>query len=257
MGVSPSPFRESVGIPIQQIAATLADGGEMSDHDKEILSNLMDLDAMAENYMPQSSNPVKYHESFNNEWLNSHKKEFVETWLRIGLDNSKSYFKAWLWATRGYWDLQTYSWAVSTSGLGDNTGRNLLYEITGVFFTGGKVTSDYTALRSSSIVSPLFSTAFSVWVTVGATLLRLLKRERRIAVAFMPLIGIWCTLLIAAPFYCEFRYLYPLHLALPIVIISMFLTSKEEKGMNKKAIKKQKDTRKSISSQNAAAKIRI
>lgn len=223
VGIEPSPFRESVGIPIQQIAATFADGGSVDSDEEALLSNLMDLDAMAENYTPESSNPVKYHESFNDEWLNTHKGEFLATWMAIGMKNPKIYLRAWLWETRGYWDIQTQDYIVVGPTGFDDDGRNLIYEATGFPLAQGESSSQYFNLRKATIASPLFSLAFSVWFAIGIIVLRLITAQRRAAIPLAPFIGLWLTLLIAAPYYCEFRYLYPLHLVLPIMMVTLFL----------------------------------
>ncbi len=224
-GVEPSPFRESVGIPIQQIAAVLSEDADINDQEKAMLSNMVDLEAAAQAYTPTSSNPVKYHESFNDEWLNTHKGEFLTTWLEIGLKNPKLYLKAWLWETRGYWDIQTQDHiVVGPTGYTDD-GRNLIYDVTGLSLTGGDASSQYDGLRMSTVASPLFCLAWAVWFVAVALVLRFISKQRRAALPLIPFVGLWATLMIAAPYYCEFRYLYALHLALPVIIITMFLKS--------------------------------
>ena len=219
LGIEPSPFRESVGIPIQQISAVVAEDGEMTEEQLEVFSQLVDPEAVAEVYAPYSSNFVKYHESFSDEWLNAHKKEFLQLYFEVGLKNPAIYTRAWIGATQGYWNMETHSWVVSEAG------RNLAYEATGLEILNGDSETNYDELRKSSFLSPLFNMGFAAWVMIALCAFRWIKGDRKLITAYIPLIALWGTMLIAAPFYCEFRYQFPIHLLLPVIFASAFFTT--------------------------------
>ena len=228
LGIEPSPFRESVGIPIQQISAVVAEGGEMTEEQLEVFSQLVDPKAVAEVYAPYSSNFVKYHESFSDEWLNAHKKEFLQLYFEVGLKNPAIYTRAWIGATQGYWNMETHSWVVSEAG------RNLAYEATGLEILNGDSETNYDELRKSSFLSPLFNMGFAAWVMIALCAFRWIKGDRKLITAYIPLIALWGTMLIAAPFYCEFRYQFPIHLLLPVIFASAFFTTASNTSEEKK-----------------------
>lgn len=228
LGIEPSPFRESVGIPIQQISAVVAEGGEMTEEQLEVFSQLVDPEAVAEVYAPYSSNFVKYHESFSDEWLNAHKKEFLQLYFEVGLKNPAIYTRAWIGATQGYWNMETHSWVVSEAG------RNLGYEATGLEILNGDSETNYDELRKSSFLSPLFNMGFAAWVMIALCAFRWIKGDRKLITAYIPLIALWGTMLIAAPFYCEFRYQFPIHLLLPVIFASAFFTTASNTSEEKK-----------------------
>lgn len=228
LGIEPSPFRESVGIPIQQISAVVAEGGEMTEEQLEVFSQLVDPEAVAEVYAPYSSNFVKYHESFSDEWLNAHKKEFLQLYFEVGLKNPAIYTRAWIGATQGYWNMETHSWVVSEAG------RNLAYEATGLEILNGDSETNYDELRKSSFLSPLFNMGFAAWVMIALCAFRWIKGDRKLIAAYVPLIALWGTMLIAAPFYCEFRYQFPIHLLLPVILASAFFTTANNTSEEKK-----------------------
>lgn len=228
LGIEPSPFRESVGIPIQQISAVVAEGGEMTEEQLEVFSQLVDPEAVAEVYAPYSSNFVKYHESFSDEWLNAHKKEFLQLYFEVGLKNPAIYTRAWIGATQGYWNMETHSWVVSEAG------RNLAYEATGLEILNGDSETNYDELRKSSFLSPLFNMGFAAWVMIALCAFRWIKGDRKLITAYIPLIALWGTMLIAAPFYCEFRYQFPIHLLLPVIFASAFFTTASNTSEEKK-----------------------
>ena len=228
LGIEPSPFRESVGIPIQQISAVVAEGGKMTEEQLEVFSQLVDPEAVAEVYAPYSSNFVKYHESFSDEWLNAHKKEFLQLYFEVGLKNPAIYTRAWIGATQGYWNMETHSWVVSEAG------RNLAYEATGLEILNGDSETNYDELRKSSFLSPLFNMGFAAWVMIALCAFRWIKGDRKLITAYIPLIALWGTMLIAAPFYCEFRYQFPIHLLLPVIFASAFFTTASSTSEEKK-----------------------
>lgn len=228
LGIEPSPFRESVGIPIQQISAVVAEGGKMTEEQLEVFSQLVDPKAVAEVYAPYSSNFVKYHESFSDEWLNAHKKEFLQLYFEVGLKNPAIYTRAWIGATQGYWNMETHSWVVSEAG------RNLAYEATGLEILNGDSETNYDELRKSSFLSPLFNMGFAAWVMIALCAFRWIKGDRKLITAYIPLIALWGTMLIAAPFYCEFRYQFPIHLLLPVIFASAFFTTASNTSEEKK-----------------------
>ncbi|WP_417753761.1 DUF6020 family protein [Slackia sp.] len=228
LGIEPSPFRESVGIPIQQISAVVAEGGKMTEEQLEVFSQLVDPEAVAEVYAPYSSNFVKYHESFSDEWLNAHKKEFLQLYFEVGLKNPAIYTRAWIGATQGYWNMETHSWVVSEAG------RNLAYEATGLEILNGDSETNYDELRKSSFLSPLFNMGFAAWVMIALCAFRWIKGDRKLITAYIPLIALWGTMLIAAPFYCEFRYQFPIHLLLPVIFASAFFTTASNTSEEKK-----------------------
>lgn len=228
LGIAPSPFRESVGIPIQQMSAVVAYGGDMTDEQLETFSQMVDPEAVKEVYNPQSSNLVKYHESFSDEWLNSHKAEFLKLYFQVGAENPGVYLEAWIDATKGYWNMDTHSWVVSAAG------SNLLYEATGLEIFGGNPATNYSDMRKHSFLSPIFNMGFGAWLILSLCTLRWIRRDRTLIAAYVPLVALWGTMLIAAPYFCEFRYLFPIHLLLPVIAASAFwkMPPKKATGQN-------------------------
>ena len=112
--------------------------------------------------------------------------------------------------------MDTHSWVVSQAG------SNLLYDATGLEIFGGNPDTNYGDMRKHSFVSPLFNMGFGAWLIITLCALRWIRRDRALITAYIPLIALWGTMLIAAPYFCEFRYLFPIHLLLPIIAASAF-----------------------------------
>lgn len=99
-------FKETAGIPLQQIAAviTASDKGIVTDDQREFINEIIPTDFIKEHYNPYTADPLKWGGApLNNSFLNSHKKEFLKTWFAMLAPNLKIYVKAYLQATYGFW----------------------------------------------------------------------------------------------------------------------------------------------------------
>ena len=73
------------------------------------------------------------------------------------------------------------------------------------------------------LIQNLYSIAFMVWTTFFCAFVLALKKRAKYIIVLLPLIAIWGTMMIAAPTFCEFRYMFSFHLALPFVVLLMFV----------------------------------
>ena len=232
LGIEKADTSEAFGLPIQQIANVVANDGEFSDDSRGYLSRLFDFSEIKDVYKPTLSNPVKWADSFDNEYLNSTKAEFLKVWVCTFPDNVSLYIKAWRDQTIGYW-YPVDNWITSPSGYYvdesmdlyssnsahwpdelNNEGTSLIgFES----IANALKNTEYDFVRLQPFLHPFFNIACMVWITLGAFTLMLANRNPY-SLAILPLIALWLTMLAATPTYCEFRYMFAFHLALPLVI---------------------------------------
>lgn len=103
MNVAQASFAETVGIPIQQLAKAVINGGSFSDEDEQYLDSLMDDEEIAKRFDPRLVDPVKWSDGFDQDLLNNDRLRFLEAWLCSMPENLDSYFVAWRDLTLGYW----------------------------------------------------------------------------------------------------------------------------------------------------------
>lgn len=241
-GVSPSPFAESVAIPLQQIGRTVAEDGTVTEEQKEYLNHLLPMDEMKQAYNPLSANNIKFHKDFNNTFLEADKVGFFKTWAGMMLPNLKEYVKAFLMQTVGYWHVGTNNWVLYNGiGEGYNARENGVYSTDLLSGAVGRdlkqtVTYKYKQLGTVPVVSDLLNIGFLFW-TVALCGAALVARGRKKYFLFLlPLFLLWATLLIATPVFCEFRYMFPFAVSMPFAVASVFLpaaahkTAKPEKS---------------------------
>ena len=225
LSISKGHFAESVGIPLQQLAATVVAGGTISQSDREIMENILPLEQWEESYDPSTSNPIKQNELFNDEYLDTHKVEFLAVWLRTLPGNISTYVRAWVLETYGYWQpgYNTYIGKL-TATANDQPASDLV----GI---GYKPQLIANALRE--LFPALFGMGSLIWFSLGAMTLSIIfaHRKRCISAAitpYVPLLGLFVTMLIAAPIVSDYRYIFALYLVIPFLPQLFLLSARDE-----------------------------
>jgi len=206
-------FQEKAGIPLQQIAAVVANGeGKLTNEQASFIGKIMPLDEMRERYNPASADPIKWnHEFFDRNFLDNHKMEFLKVWAQMLPDNFSIYVKAYLQQTFYFWaplqkdrvqcfyTIETYAdneWLVSftsASGIHDQpllpaTINNMLrgyYNMAGYFFREGVL----------------------FWIMLAGMLLIFLKKhDLKSILPYLPGLLLWSTIMISTPVNSSLRY---------------------------------------------------
>ena len=212
MGIEKGHFSESVGIPLQQIAAVISSEGEITEADREFLDNILPLEDFASAYNPIGVNPIKFHENFNDDFLEAHKNEFLVTWLKLMPSNISIYLKAWINETSGYWSLRSAGYAYIPNGSYDEMGGGISDEAFWSPYEINEVSSTFPLLSNCGV---LFWLAVILTVKMAYDVI-----SKRFAsshlLPLIPYVGLLGTLLIAAPVSGEFRYLFPILISIPV-----------------------------------------
>ena len=213
LSISKGHFAESVGIPLQQLGATISDGGSVSDDDLDFLNRILPLNEWAQNYDPSTSNPLKQSENFDDDFLDSHKGEFLGVWLRCAATNKQAYLKAWILETYGYWQP---GYTTSIGNLTYTANDKPTQDFFGLGYRPQKITN---ALRE--LFPNLFGMGSLIWFSlIALTYARAFGKKNRAPetlTPYIPLIGLIGTLLIAAPIVNDYRYIFALYLMIPFL----------------------------------------
>ena len=223
VGVEPTTFTESLGIPLQQIARVVAVGGDISQEQLDTLDSFVSVETVKRNYNPYCVDYIKsevYGADFHHEVLEEKKGEFFRLWFELLLKNPKIYIESYLDSTYGFWyplsdSFVAYWHNVHTNQLGleqitispaFSRGLGLMAE------KGWKMN-----IPSLCVFSVLFFAA-AAWV----------KKGKAFLIPFLPVILLWMTILIAAPIATSLRYVYYAFTAVPV--LAAFALLPEQKG---------------------------
>lgn len=226
MEIDQSGFAESVGIPLQQICYTVVQDGTLTEKDEEFLEKVIPIQTIKECYSPVSADNIKFNPEFDTAFFEAHKAEFIKLYLRMLPPNLPYYVESYLLSTVGFWHIEPIGW-LGSDGVSKNEmgiyGIDYLKEW--FHLDGkGKLTSAVTSMQRW----PVTNVGLLVWLVFFYVMLSFMQKQPWKALAALPLVGCWLTIMIATPVCAQFRYVYYYHLMLPVICILLFIKRKEE-----------------------------
>lgn len=234
LGVEKGASSEAMSIPAQQIARTYVQGGNITAEQQEELTRYFDLD-MLQKYDPFLADPAK--NSINREYFDANQGGFIKLWLSLMGSNLKEYVRAYLLQTHGYWhpgDKPEIIVSPTANQLAtmdiekhDLLGRGTVVQVF------ENITQPYDFVSIGTLV----------WIMLFCAALLLVRKQWDRLIALLPALGIWGTMLVAAPLSCSHRYMYALLLAMPLIVFLIFDKSKKTSGNTPSKQKQKKKAR--------------
>ena len=218
---------ESLSIPAQQIARVIVENEEISKDERDLLSKIVEIEKIPDVYKDYISDPVKdlVRKTANQEYLLTHKMDYLKLWIAIGLKHPLTYFKAWIDQTKGYWNGGYKYWIWSngveenTLGIKRNEGNPIASLISGIFFDIIYADNMFILFKSIGLFT---------WIIIACGSINLANGKGKRAFLSVPLLAIIATLCIATPVYSEFRYAYASFTCSPMIICATFYKGKTE-----------------------------
>ena len=210
------PFKESVGIPIQQLGFVIAKNGKVPDKAADTLNQILPIEKWKELYRPWSPDPIKWNGEFNSNYLDSHKRAFLSAYFLTLPYNFKNYIQAYLFETYGFWSVLTwdssqtiFSCAFSPEiiNLPNPAGKvNDVYHLSERNLLPSNVKEFWgTVLRNYSIY---LGAGTCAWILLFVMLICINNNEKKKLISLLPLFLCWLTLMISAPINFAFRYAF-------------------------------------------------
>ena len=205
-------------ITVQQLGRVAVDRADISAEDYERLNKVVDVEKIKERYDPYCRDEAGYCIRYK-----VPKSEYLKEWVYFGFKYPIQYILAWKDQTFGYWYPDVQYWVYT-----DQIKENELG-----LFKDSILNEDqrYEMMLAESsykhipVYGLLWSIGFVVWVTIFFGCVTFLRKGLKMAMVYVPLLGVWGTLLVATPVYAEFRYIYAIFLCLPLSILLPFVTS--------------------------------
>lgn len=228
LGIQPH-FQEKVGIPIQQIAATVYYDGKIGEEEAEFINRLMPIQDIKESYDPFSCDAIKWNH-FDRAYLNEHQNEFIKVWFRLLPDNFSIYVRSYLCATYGFWsfyqeDQVQYFAIIANYGhpwLEDYLKESGLH--TAPLFPDHVVNSLKHYYQLSGY---FFREGVCFWLMlISAFLVWLRKKNLRCLLFYFPAVFLWITLMISTPVAFSMRYVAIFIYAFPVIVAMPFFCEK-------------------------------
>jgi hypothetical protein len=216
-------FQETVGVPLQQMAAVVANGGDMSEDEAEFLDNILSLNQIRESYNPNSVDAIKWNSGFNNEFLSNHKFEFFRTYFSLLRKNFNIYLKAYLQQTFWFWAPVQSGNVQCCYSIEDTAGNEWLLEFMenyGIYDKGllpsimEKPIKYYLGLGDK-----FMREGVCFWIMLFSLILYIFKaKNKKKCLCYIPIVFLWLTIMVATPGSSSFRYVLIFLYAMPLFL---------------------------------------
>jgi len=215
LGVEKGDLAESLSIPIQQVSCVIADGGELTQEEEQLLDRIVDLEEVPALYTNWISDPMKVEvRSKDYVYFQDNLSEYTKLWFRLGLRYPVAYVKAWVDQTKGYWN-GGYDYAMYSETVTDNP-----YGVE-KSVCGSPIASLFRLYfglsRHLIFFEPLHSIGLHVWVFLLCFVLNIRSR-RELWIICVPLLLLLVGMWLGTPVFSCFRYVYPLFISMPLIV---------------------------------------
>lgn len=221
LNVKPADTIEALSVPAQQIARVIRDCDDVGEKHIELLRKIVDVEQIPNFYDAHISDPIKelVRSTGDQEYLVTHKAEYLLLYIEMGLAHSDKYFEAWIDLTKGYWN-GGYQYWVWLHKLFEN---DFGIERTVYLKNVNRGIEEYIWNYYDSPVLQIFlCIGFHVWIIIVVAALCIVRKDKEGLFLTLPVICIVITLIIATPVYAEFRYAYAVFCCIPFVLVAPF-----------------------------------
>ena len=226
--VAKSKTSEAYSIPLQQMARVIALNKNIDQTSEEYLKKVLDYDNVSTSYRNLTSDPIKA--ITNNDYLKENNKEFFQTYFRLLVRNPITYVEAYLFETIGYWfpDVVYGATGIESSSFFDSEIEIKNYPISPNWYN--KII-DATTLRGLPFANLIWSVGLSFIILLISSFFTAFYNKKYL-LCYVPLYGLWFSIMAATPVFCELRYVYGIFTCIPLLVIIPFIVkqSKIEKG---------------------------
>lgn len=217
-------FIESVSIPMQQITAVICNDRYLSDEERALIEEVVDLTYIHELYNPTFADNIKeLVRAGNQDYLAAHKNEFLKLWIDLGLRYPGDYLTAYVKQTYGYWYPDSFYLVAEAEGV---SATDLGVSHTPLIGGPLVIKAKEIAIKLGSMV-PVYGTLWSMgvacWVMLFSVSVSVIRRDYHRLICYLPCIALLLSVLAATPVATEFRYVYFLVLSLPFSLITAIL----------------------------------
>ena len=220
--IKKSSSSEYIAIPLQQVGRMTYKYVNFTDEEVEAINELIPIDAMANLYNPMNVDFIKFNPLYNVEVFDNNKLKYLKLWFNLVLEHPSIAIESYLNSTLGYWYSGVEFWAT-----GDTVDKNNM----GIYSSSkaGKYVEKYVR-RIKKYDVPIISMQWSIGLCfiliVFSSFLVIIMNKKSFLLYYIPVFGVWLTMMVASPVFAEFRYVYCAYTCLPLLLLIPFFKHK-------------------------------
>ena len=212
-------FKETVGVPLQQMAAVVCTDGEITEEQEAFIEQFLPLEFIREKYDPYNAVPLKWGGSpINDDFLYENKVEFLKVWAQMLVPNFRIYVKSYLQSTYGFWSLGEAAGSYRYTSLYEKAydewiTRNKIDIKT---FLPADLQTTLESIGNQWIQVPGEGVCF--WAMVVLVLVLMYFADWKIFLVSAPMLAGVLTVFISTPIAYSWRYILFIPLFIPVVV---------------------------------------
>lgn len=224
--IQKSASAEYIAMPLQQIGRMAYKDVEFTDKEKDLINKLIPIEVLRRVYNPVVVDTIKFNPNYYGSNFDKNKIEYLKLWVSLVFKHPSIALEAYANSTLGYWYPNVEYWATYKDVYKND------YNIYRESKAGSLV--DFYVEHIESRKLPLLNSQYSIglviWMIIIFTYIAFKKKDKKVLLPYIPIYGIWLTMLIASPVYAEFRYVYSAYTCLPFLLLIPFLKDRREKN---------------------------
>ena len=220
--VRKSASAEYLAIPMQQIGRMVYKDIEMTEEEEKNINKLIPIETMKSAYDPKCSDGIKFNKKYRGTVFDENKSNYFKLWLSLVFKNPAIALESYGISTLGYWypniETRAYENTIVENELGLYTKP-----------LSPQFIQNYVKImgnKNMPILSFSWSIALLLWLVSISIYITLKKHNIKRLYAYIPIFGIWLTLMIASPVYNEVRYIFSLFTSLPLLLLIPYIDIK-------------------------------
>lgn len=220
VGVEKGKTTEAFSIPLQQISRVISLNRRIDKDTLKELNEFLDTKSAKTAYVPYISDSIKA--ITNNENLSENGMEFINAWLKLFIKYPGDYLDAYLSQTLGYWFPNTMYWTVGTFRTEGRFETEPVYNTNYIGNVGANIIDSFDTQRVPFFIL-VWSVGLQFYILLFATVIAIYNKKGKYLLCYIPIWGLWLSIMVATPVFCELRYVYSLFLTVPfLLIISLY-----------------------------------
>ena len=221
--IKKSSSSEYIAIPLQQIGRMAYKDVKFTKYEKKMINKIIPINILKEKYNPEIVDSIKFNENYNITAFEENKFKYLKLWIGLCVDNFGIATESYLISTLGYWYPNVNYWSVFTSV----EKNDLNIKESGIINNEIKNYVNLLTKRSIPLYGLIWSIGLCIWIIIISIVMILSKKNKKSLYVFVPIIGIWLSLMVATPVFAEFRYMYCAFTTLPILLLSYRILNNE------------------------------
>ena len=212
--IEKSSSSEYIAIPLQQIGRMAYKNVEFTKYEEKEINKLIPISRLKEIYNPEIVDSIKFDSEYNENVFEENKMKYLKIWLGLCARYPVIATESYLTSTVGYWYPGVNYWVTINKIEENELGLN------NISIVPESIRNKFSKITSSNIPLIGFTRCigFCIWTIFLLMYVAIKRNNKKVLYSFIPVFGIWITLLIATPVIAEFRYIYCAYLCLPIFI---------------------------------------